>query len=109
MATTAQIDAAQLSQWVAEKLHPDTVREQLQARGIDGETLQEHLAAFRKLRNSRKQFVGFLCCGIGAFLGFLACVLSLVNPIPELYGVFLYGFTSIAILVIFAGLYFIFE
>lgn len=109
MATSAQIDAALLSQWVAEKLHPDTVREQLQARGLDGETLQAHLAEFRKMRNSRKQFGGFLCCGVGAFLGFIACVLSLVNPIPELYGVFLYGFTSIAIVVIFIGLYFLFE
>jgi hypothetical protein len=109
MASSAQIDADLLSQWVAEKLHPDAVSEQLKARGLDGEMLQAHLAEFRKMRNSRKQFGGFLCCGLGAFMGFIACVLSLVNPIPELYGVFLYGFTSIAIIVIFAGLYFLFE
>jgi hypothetical protein len=109
MASSAQIDTDLLHQLVAEKIHPDTATEQLKARGLDGETLQAHLAEFRKMRNSRKQFGGFLCCGLGAFMGFLACVLSLVNPVPELYGVFLYGFTSIAIVVIFIGLYFLFE
>ena len=39
----------------------------------------------------------------------ISCVLSLTNPVPELYYAILYGFTSAAILVIFIGLYFIFE
>jgi hypothetical protein len=28
-----------------------------------------------------------------------------VNPVPELYGVFLYGFTSVAMVLIVAGMY----
>lgn len=57
----------------------------------------------------KKQFNGFFCMGLGAFLGFISCVLSLTNPIPELYNVILYGLTSIAILIIVVGMYFLFE
>lgn len=109
MPSTLTVDQALLSQWVAEKLDADTVSERLQSMGVDQDALSRHLAEFRKLRNAKKQFGGFLCCGIGAFLGFVGCVLSMINPVPELYGFFLYGLTSLAILVIFAGLYLLFE
>jgi hypothetical protein len=46
---------------------------------------------------------------IGAFTGFISCVLSLINPIPELYGIFLYGLTSLAIILALIGLYLLLE
>jgi hypothetical protein len=109
MTDTMPIDTAQLSRWAAEKMDPETVRAALESRGLDPDSIKSYMAEFRKLRNARKQFGGFLCCGIGAFLGFVGCVLSMINPVPELYGFFLYGLTSLAILVIFAGLYLLFE
>jgi hypothetical protein len=98
-----------LRRWLAEKMQPDAVKAELIARGLDQEAVNAHLLVFNKLRNERKQFAGFICCGLGAVMGFVSCVISIFNPIPELYGVFLYGLTSVAILVIFAGLYLLFE
>jgi hypothetical protein len=46
---------------------------------------------------------------LGAFLGFLSCVLTLANPIPELHNLILFGFTSVGILIIMVGMYFVFE
>lgn len=109
MPATTTIEFARLNQWNAEKLDPQMVRDHLSAQGMDAEAIEAHLAAYKKLRNERKQFRGFLLCGAGAFLGFLGCVLSMVNPIPELYGFFLYGLTSIAIFAICGGLYYLFE
>ncbi len=109
MSDSMSIDTDQLSRWAAEKMDPETVRATLESRGLDPDSVKSYMAQFRKLRNARKLFGGFLCCGIGAFLGFVGCVLSMVNPVPELYGFFLYGLTSLAILVIFAGLYLLFE
>jgi hypothetical protein len=59
--------------------------------------------------NAIRQKRGFAFAGGGAVLGFISCVLSLTNPVPELYDVILYGLTSVAIILIFIGLYFIFE
>lgn len=62
---------------------------------------------FEKKR--KRQLNGFILMGLGAFLGFVSCLLTVTNPIPELYNVILYGLTTFAIIIIMWGLYFVFE
>ena len=52
---------------------------------------------------------GFLCWGVGGFLGFLSCVFTMTELLPSMNNFFLYGLTSIAILVVLYGCYLIFE
>jgi hypothetical protein len=63
----------------------------------------------QKLKRARQQYLGFILAGVGALLGFISCVLTLWNPIPSIYDLVLYGLTSFAIIVIFAGLYLMIE
>ncbi len=109
MPYSATIDNALLRQWHMSRLEPQAVEMELASKGLDRETILEHLEAYRKFKIEKKQFVGFFCMGLGAFLGFISCVLSLTNPIPELYNVILFGLTSVAILIIVVGMYFLFE
>jgi hypothetical protein len=109
MPYSATVDNALLRQWHMSRLEPKAVEMELASRGFDRETITEYLEAYRKFKIEKKQFVGFFCMGLGAFLGFISCVLSLTNPIPELYNVILFGLTSVAILIIVVGMYFLFE
>jgi hypothetical protein len=109
MPYSATVDNALLQQWHMSRLEPKAVEMELESRGVDRETITEYLDAYRKFKIEKKQFVGFFCMGLGAFLGFISCVLSLINPIPELYNVILFGLTSVAILIIVVGMYFLFE
>ncbi len=56
-----------------------------------------------------RQRNGLKFLGIGAFIGFISCVFSILNPIESLYHVNLYVCPSIAVALIFYGLYLIFE
>ncbi len=109
MSYSNTVNTQTIQQWVAEKLDISKVREVLTAHGCDEDVIAVHLQEFKKAKYAKRQFTGFVCMGLGAFLGFISCVLTLVNPVPELYYWFLYGLTSIAILIIFLGLYFVFE
>lgn len=109
MPATASIDQNTLKQWVAAKLEPGAVEAELKAMGLDTESISANLKVYKKMCHAKKQFLGFLFMAVGAFLGFVSCVLSLVNPIPELYNVILFGLTSVAIIVIFIGMYCVFE
>ena len=60
-------------------------------------------------KTKKRNSTGLRCIFIGAFLGFASCLLSILNPVPDLYYHVLYGLTSIAIAVVFVGLYCIFE
>ncbi len=109
MSYTFSVDASTIQQWLNAKLKPEAVEKELQEKGLDATDIETHLKTFKRLRNAKRQFTGFVCMGVGAFLGFVSCMLSVFNPIPELYNVILYGLTSVAILIICWGMYFVFE
>ena len=62
----------------------------------------------KKINPVRKQNA-FICISIGAFIGFLSCVLAITNPLPNLFNFFLYGLTMLAICIILPGFYLLFE
>lgn len=109
MSSAISIDAVTIQQWLTAKLEPEAVEKELLERGLDEATISMHLKTFKRLRNAKRQVTGFICMGLGAFLGFISCMLTVFNPFPELYNVILYGLTSVAILVICLGMYFVFE
>ncbi len=63
----------------------------------------------KKAKIAKRQTDGFILLAFGAVLGFISCVLTIINSIPSLYFWILYGLTSIAVILICAGLYYLFE
>jgi hypothetical protein len=109
MTATIAIDNHEMQQWVVEKISPGEVEVILRARGLDDSMISACLKEFKKQINAKRQFRGFVFAALGAFLGFVSCLLTVLNPVPELYNLILFGLTSVAILLIFIGLYFLFE
>lgn len=98
-----------LEQWASEKMDIEVVKSKLVSLGLEEDAIAEKITEFKKLRHKARQFKGFVYLAAGAFMGFLSCVLTLTNPVPELYNWILYGFTSLAILIIMLGLYYLLE
>ena len=109
MSYTIPVDAETIEQWIIKKPDLATIKAELLSKGMDAKSISVHISEYKRLRNSKRQFNGFFCMGLGAFLGFISCMLSVFNPIPELYNLILFGLTSVAILIIFYGLYCLFE
>jgi len=109
MSYPTSIEMETIQQWIRTKMDPKAIELDLSKKGYDADFITAQLKEYKRLLNSKRQFNGFACLAIGALLGFLSCVLTLINPVPELYNLILFGLTSISILVVFAGLYFIFE
>ena len=109
MTNILTVDNTTIQQWIAAKLEPEAIEQQLKETGLDQTSISTHLRAFRKQKNAKKQQAGFICMGLGALLGFISCVLTILNPVPALYNVILFGLTSVSILIICFGLYLVFE
>lgn len=109
MAYTIPVDAEIIEQWIINQPDLQTIEAELLLKGMDAESISSHISEYKRLRNSQRQFTGFCCMGLGAFLGFISCILSIFNPVPELYNLILFGLTSVAILIIFYGFYCLFE
>ncbi|MBG9376918.1 hypothetical protein I5907_11765 [Panacibacter sp. DH6] len=98
-----------IQQWIAEKLDAEAIKQKLTVQGFSEEDIVSHIRLFRKAVYEKKQSRGFIILGTGAFLGFISCVLTLTNPIPDLYNWILYGLTSVALSLIMWGLILILE
>ncbi|MEN9568956.1 MAG: hypothetical protein RL172_187 [Bacteroidota bacterium] len=109
MLYTNVIDATIIQQWIAGRMQPAAIREQLQQQGLDEASIDACLREYKKLRNAKRQTAGFFFTALGAVTGFISCLLTILNPFPDLYNVILFGLTSVAILLICYGLYCIFE
>ncbi|MBK6838311.1 MAG: hypothetical protein IPG90_08565 [Bacteroidetes bacterium] len=109
MSNTHSVSIATIQQWIAEKRDTQLIEEELSAQGHDPVSIESCIREFKKIKYGRRQSTGFTFLAIGAVLGFISCLLSILNPIPDLYYVILYGLTSIAVLLICAGLYYLLE
>ncbi len=95
--------------WKSTNGSEDVIVNDLRQNGMDSLQIIEVLNFCKKKANDEKQNTGFMLTGIGAFIGFLSCVFTMLDLLPEFRGFMLYGLTSIALVFIFIGLYFIFE
>ncbi len=103
------VSSSVVRKWILENLDAESIEQKLKSEGFGDETIAAYLNEFVKQKIRQKQSNGFIVTGTGAVLGFISCVLTLTNPVPELFHVILYGLTSVALLLIMLGLYLIFE
>ena len=96
-------------QWVEENLDLPTINEKILALDLDEEGKDRYYDAWKKLKIAKRQSIGFILMITGAIIGFISGLLCVINPLPELYYWFLYGFTSLALVIIFIGLYYVLE
>ncbi len=109
MTQTAQINFEKIQQWMERKSDADSIRRELDSLGYNPDLIEAHLKEYRKLKDSKKQNAGFILLVAGAVLGFISCVLTILNVVPSLHDFFLYGLTSISVIVLCVGLYLVFE
>lgn len=109
MADTTSIDPSVIEQWIKNNFDAARIRQHMLSQGIDEESIEEHLQAFKKKKQLRKQGFGFIYIAVGSILGFIGCVIAMVNPFPEYYHTILYGIGSLSMLIVFWGLYRVFE
>lgn len=109
MSTIAAIDQGLLRQWMADGLDLSAVEGKIQSLLLEPEIAGQYVKEYKKLKHARRQTRGFIWASLGALAGFISCMLSIFNPIPEMFNIILYGLTSVAITMIVVGLYFLFE
>ncbi len=109
MSNASTVNPTTIQQWVINNFDLKRVQQELQVLGLDSESMEAHIVEFKKALHKKRLITGFILIGAGAFMGFLSCVLSIINPVPSLYYWILYGFTSIAITVACWGMYYVLE
>jgi hypothetical protein len=90
-------------------LTPEALKTTLESKGIHSENIGSYLEAIKRMRCAKKRSLGFICMGIGAFLGFLSCVLTITHALPNMFEFIFYGLTMLAVCLVVYGMYCVFE
>lgn len=98
-----------LQDWKAKNYSLDEIRLELTRAGNTEEDIAAIIKEYQKLQEEKRRTIGFVCMAAGAFLGFISCVMTMMDLIPAFTGVFLYGFTTLAIIIVLIGCFFVFE
>lgn len=98
-----------LSMWMKSKYSEEEVLLRLNEFPLSEFQKTEIFKRYKQGIHQIRTRVGFIYLGIGGFLGFVSCVFSMLIDDHFINSCFLYGGTSIAILLAFIGFYFIFE
>ena len=95
--------------WDIQRSSEEQVLLDLQNKGFNDSQIIEICSQYKKKKQDIKQKKGFILMAIGAVLGFLSCLFTMLDFFPEWRGVTLYGLTTIGVGVAFLGAYFVFE
>ncbi len=109
MNTNSEFDLNKLNTWIKLNYSEETVRNKLIGQSLQEIEIEKYLDEYRKVKSSKKFTHGFSMIGIGGFIGLIACILSMIIEHPHWNSVFLYGATSLGVIVVMYGLYQIFE
>ena len=109
MSHASGVNPSLIEQWIIKNLDEGAIESELRSLGHDTGSIEESLKAFKKTKHNKRLTNGFLCLGIGAFLGFIGCILTISNIIPGFFNWSLYGLTSLGIVFICLGLYYVLE
>lgn len=109
MTETNSLDPLRIDHWIKNNFDQERIRQQLAEEGSNVEYIDQYLQAYKKKKQLRKQGFGFIYIAVGSVIGFIGCVTAMLNPMPEYYHHFLYGFGTLSVIILFFGLYQVFE
>ena len=95
--------------WDFNKKSPEEMMLDLRNLGLSEEEVNNIYDQYNKIKLHERHLKGMMMMLIGGFIGFLSCVLTMLDLFPEIRGFTLYGLTSIGVLIAFIGAYFVFE
>lgn len=105
---TEEINLNVINNWLSRDETHENAANQLRQKGLSDNFITRYLQEFEKQKQAKRQNTGFIFMGIGAFLGFISCVLTMIDAFPTLRNFFMYGLTTIGIGIAFYGLYMVF-
>ena len=109
MPAAVTIDETICQQLLSSNLTPEAVKTALESKGIHSENIGSYLEAIKRMRSAKRRSLGFICMAVGAFLGFLSCVLTIAHALPILFEFIFYGLTMLAVSIVVYGMYCVFE
>jgi hypothetical protein len=99
----------QFQKWQQLKMSRTQVMEELEKLQLTPEEMSSIWNSYYRYRVDKRNSLGWFMMFGGGALGLVSCVLTMIDPLPDLRWVFMYVFTTIAVSVSLYGCYLVME
>lgn len=87
----------------------DEIIKYLKGRSNDNINTEDVEQLITEIKLEKRTTLGLLLMAIGSFIGFISMLFTVLELIPDWRDFFMFGLTSIAIIIVVAGCYLVFE
>lgn len=109
MEATAHSYTDQFAAWRFQGISEEQISQLLQKQGVHEVAIDEILTLYKKKNREERSQKGFFLMVLGAVLGFLSCLMTLLGVLPEYRELIMVGLTTLAICIAVWGCYYVFE
>lgn len=95
--------------WHQLKISKSSALEELGGKGLSVEEISLIWENYSRYRLSKRITLGWTLMFVGGAVGLLSCVITMLDPLPDFRGLFMYGITSVAITMSLYGCYLVME
>lgn len=95
--------------WQQRNVSKAVVQEELNNQGFSLEEITSMLEDYNRYRIARRNTMGWTLMGLGGLLGLVSCIFTMLDPMPVIRGFFMYGLTSLAVVMALYGCYLVME
>lgn len=108
--TLTQINTETLfPKWHQLKISKSTAMAEVGEWGLSAEDIEVIWENYLRYRLSKRITLGWTLMFVGGALGLLSCIITMIDPLPDFRGLFMYGITSVAITMSLYGCYLVME
>lgn len=108
--TLTQINTNKLfAKWQQHKISKSAAMEELGGLELSPEEITQVWENYSRYRLSKRITLGWTLMFVGGALGLLSCIITMLDPLPDFRGLFMYGITSVAITMSLYGCYLVME
>lgn len=109
MVETQTHDETLFRQWHQLRHTRPHIEQELTRQGWSADEINSVLDHYARYRLGRRNTIGWSLMGLGGFMGLVSCVLTMLDSVPALRGFFMYGLTTLAIVIALYGCRLVFE
>jgi len=109
MTLTQNNAEALFPKWHQLKISKSSAMEELGGKGLSTEEIMLIWENYSRYRLSKRITLGWTLMFVGGAVGLLSCVITMIDPLPDFRGLFMYGITSVAITMSLYGCYLVME
>lgn len=96
-------------QWYSANQKKEQILQHLERQNFSVQDRDEIVKKYYQFKDAKRSHLGWILMLIGGIVGLISCILTILDFMPSLRNLWMYGLTSLGVIIAFYGCYLVME